>query len=537
MDILVPIIIGLIILVQIIFFTQNLMRMREYGNVFVPKTPWEITKSIETGFVRGISGAGNKVFNSIVLSINEYLRSNSGSVIDFHLLKDAVDRHCDTVENDINVQTPIPLYCGLAGTMAGVILGLAPLISSGALIYLLSGNIPDGLLGLSFEEAKVQMDAKAASGINELLTGVAWAMVASICGLLLTTINSILFKHCKLKEESGKNQFLAWMQSRLLPELPSDTSDALNRLVTNLNAFNQTFAENTSELRNTLTKVNESYRIQADIIKTVHDMDVMQMAQANVRVLTELKECTDKLETFNEYLNNIQGYTDVIHTFTEQFEQESNRLHVLEEIRDFFTRHRAEISRDVADADTTLRDALDSIRNGVAANVSELNTQIQRQSEEFKRILEEEKNSFEQTNQEMVSHFRNQLSEQMPTLINNIEKVTLIPTQLDKLIERIELSNKQFAREVTQTIKQSLSENSKVSNGKLISDSNKQLFPTWMNWIILIAIGIITIANITNTVFNVASKLDQPVEVTKEEALNKSEDITIESDTTEIKVP
>ncbi len=93
------------------------------------------------------------------------------------------------------------------------------------------------------------MDNLAASGINELLAGLAWAMAASICCILLTTINSLLFKSCKLKEERGKSSFLAWMQSRLLPELPSDTSDALNRLVRNLNSFNSTFAGNTAELK------------------------------------------------------------------------------------------------------------------------------------------------------------------------------------------------------------------------------------------------------------------------------------------------
>ena len=113
--------------------------------------------------------------------------------------------------------------------------------------------------------------------MNDLLTGVAWAMIASICGIGLTTANSLKFKKCKLQEESGKNEFLAWMQSKLLPELPSDTSDALNKLVKNLNRFNNTFKQNTSDLGETLSKVNESYKIQADIIQAVHDMDVMKM--------------------------------------------------------------------------------------------------------------------------------------------------------------------------------------------------------------------------------------------------------------------
>lgn len=43
--------------------------------------------------------------------------------------------------------------------------------------------------------------------MSDLLTGVAWAMVASIFGIGLTTLNSLLFKKCKLQEESGKMIF------------------------------------------------------------------------------------------------------------------------------------------------------------------------------------------------------------------------------------------------------------------------------------------------------------------------------------------
>ena len=45
--------------------------------------------------------------------------------------------------------------------------------------------------------------------INDLRLGVAWAMAASICGIVLTTLNSVLFKRCKLEEESGKNSFFS----------------------------------------------------------------------------------------------------------------------------------------------------------------------------------------------------------------------------------------------------------------------------------------------------------------------------------------
>lgn len=509
MDIIVPIVIAVIICVQIIFFIKNLIRMNEYSNIFKCYTPWELERDYETDYVTGIRGKGNKVFESIKESINKYLGSHTGSVIDFHLLKDAVDRHCDSVENDINTQTPTPLYCGLAGTMAGVILGLVPLIMSGALIYLLSGNVPIGM-------EKAKMDLLAAEGINELLTGVAWAMVASICGIIFTTISSLSFKNCKLKEESGKNTFLAWMQSVLLPELPSDTSQALSSLAKNLNKFNQAFAHNTSELSTTLDKINASYKIQAEVIKTVHDMDVMKMANANVRVLQELDKCTDKLEMFNEYLNDVQGYTDTIHRFTTLFEQESNRLHVLEEIQQFFTRHKAEIAKDTADADVALKEALSELRTSTASNVSELNKQLTSQSDEFKTFLKEEKESFEELNEEIKVQFKERI-EEMPALVDNIKEIAQIPGRLDKLVEKVEQSNAVLATKLSdslnhsmQTISKSLSKKTPYE-GVSNNENNVQLFPSWMNWTIIVTLIVIALSCVLNLVYDVINKPTTPI--------------------------
>ena len=489
MSLLVPIIVATIIVLQIFFFVKNVFRMREYKKIFAEEKSWGIAHNPETKFVSGIYGRGNKVFESIKDSINKYLENNSGSVIDFSLLKDAVDRHCDSVENDINTLTPTPLYCGLAGTMAGVIVGLSSLLTTGSITALLSSG--SGNFGT------------AAEGVNDLLAGVAWAMLASIMGILLTTIASLLFKRYKLQGESGKNSFLAWLQAKLLPELPSDTSDALNRLVKNLNKFNSTFAENTSSLRGALREVNESYRIQGDIIKAVHDMDVMKMAKANVRVLEELKECTDKLEQFNEYLDDIHGYTDAIHTFTTQFEQEANRLHVLEEIQQYFMRHKAEIAKDSADVDVALRNALRTLKETASQNTGELNSTLVQQAEEFKRIIADEKDSFERLNSELRAQFSAELT-QIPMLQKQLSEIAGIPAKLDKLIERMERSNSTLASQVSGTMTRTAKELTTVSSkGESSPYTVPQIMPGWMKWTIVVSVILIALACISNTVYNI----------------------------------
>ncbi len=471
--------------------------MNQFSKIFSEESSWRLRRNQQTNFVDGVYGAGNSIFESIKNSINKYLEKNAGSVIDFGLLKDAVDRHCDSVENDITTQTPIPLYWGLAGTMAGVILGLWDLLNSNAILTLMGSS--GGVINTASHNAAV--------GINALLSGVAWAMLASIIGILLTTANSLLFKRCKLKEETGKNSFLAWMQSELLPELPSDTSQALNNLVKNLNQFNTTFKENTSNLGNALNAVNHSYAIQANIIKAVHDMDVMKMAKANVQVLKELKECTDKLEAFNEYLDNIEGYTKAIHRFESQFGEQADRLHILEEIRDFFRRHKSEIAKTTADADKTLQESLEQIKESTSENVNEMQKRFVEQSEHFKTILEDEKSAFERFMTQMNAQFSAQMSH-MPQLAKQLGEISLIPNRLDKLIDKIEESNNRLVSDISQLVKQTL-----ISAGEYEEceecDSDEEIeeysvsddTPLWMKYSGWVAIVVIAIACVLNTIF------------------------------------
>ncbi len=428
LHVLVPIIIILIICGQIYVFSRNRKRMKMFRDIFSQNLTWELTRNTNTTIVNGIDGEGNEIFTSIRDSINKYLGFNQGSVIDFGLLKDAVDRHCDSVENEIASQTPVPLYLGLAGTMVGVIIGLFG-------------------LNLDFITSTDATNNAIASGVKPLLDGVAWAMLASICGIALTTMNTFMFKKCKLAEENGKNSFLAWMQSKLLPELPTDTAQALNNMVKNLNEFNRTFADNTTNLGNALEAVNESYATQAEVIKAVQQMDVMSMANANVTVLRELQHCTEKLEQFNQYLTDIHGYTDAIHRFEEMFREDSDNYSILREMRDFFRDYKGAIAKTTSDAHEVLNDAMQAISKTTSSEVDVIIKQFDSMSDKFKTFIADEKDQFEQLSRELREKFSEKMKE-VPQLAKRLDEISDIPAKLDKLIERIEQSNKALAKEL-----------------------------------------------------------------------------------------
>lgn len=477
--ILVLIIIIAIIGVQVYYFTKNLARMRQFGSIFANPSSWSLRRNEETNLVIGVQGSGNTIFTSIINSINKYLGNNVGSVIDFGLLKDAVDSHCDSTENDIASLTPIPLYLGLVGTMAGVIVGLWDLLSSNAILTLMGSGA--GNIDLTAQQA--------AKGIDSLLSGIALAMLASICGIVLTTINSLLFKKSKLAEDNGKNSFIAWMQSKLLPELPSDTSEAFNNFVKNLDRFNATFTENTSALGDALGAVNQSFDVQARIIQQVHDMDVMQMAKANVKVLKELSVCTEKLEVFNQYLNDIEGYTAAIHRFETLFNEEIHKLDVLKEIKDFFYNYKGSIARTAVDADNTLKNALSRITSSTDKGIKSLNAQFINQQQVFKEILQEEKAGIAQ----FTKDINREMHEQMGQLPQFAKQLNALPEQLEKLMDKIEKSNSNLVRSFSQALVNANNAGVQSDDSEGVVQVKGSSTPKWMlvsGWIALVVIAI-----------------------------------------------
>lgn len=509
--IVVGIIVFIVIAFQVSFFWKNLKRMHTFRDIFSAPSSWAVQINEDGQTVSGINGEGNSVFKLIKDNINDYLGNSQGSVIDYNILKDAVDRNCETIEDEINAQMPVPLYCGLAGTMAGVIVGLFSLLSEDSISNLMTSG------SKSVESATLAMNG-AASGINDLLAGVALAMVASILGIVLTTVNSVLFKQFKRQEEEGKNKFLSWVQSILLPELPNDISDSFSMFVDNLNRFNDTFRENTRGLGHTLEQINGAYSTQADIIKTIQQMNVTRMATANVKVLNALSDCTDKLEQFNVYLNSIQGYTNEIEAFRRQLSSEANMVYLLMELKDtlssiknFFKTELGEIDqrkqaigKSVDNVDEYVKGALERLKTSSSTSVDELKKAIDDHAQGLQTFLDQEKQMLQDMSQEVRNEFDRQIS-QIPNLAKRLEDITKVPSQLELLSGSIAESNRKLVNGITQAnqnmtneIKHALKSLDYSSSGNGGGPARIAL-PMWMKVAVVALLTIIASATVANS--------------------------------------
>lgn len=255
----------------------------EFGEEILASLP--ISNKITLTLLTIATDEEGPILSKILRAINTYLIRNKGAIADFNLLRDIIQRNLDTVEEEIAVTTPIPVYLGLVGTMLGIIIGLFSLPDIGSESFI-QGN-----------------------GIANLLGGVKIAMIASAVGLILTIYtNGILFRGSKTHTEGHKNDLFTFLQTELLPVLSDSVNAGVNNLNRNLDRFSAQFSESVQQLDSLVQKNYDSMRAQQSALDTLQKIDVSKVANFNIKVLGELKQSMDALERLVLGLNNVDTF-------------------------------------------------------------------------------------------------------------------------------------------------------------------------------------------------------------------------------------
>lgn len=374
-----------------------------------------ITESIYTNHY-------NSILNVIVESINNYLSNNKGNVSDFHLMKDIVDRNCDSVEEEINAQIPVPLYLGLMGTMIGILVGIGYLWFSGDLNALLNSS----------------SDNSGAKGVEALLGGVALAMVSSILGILLTTSGSMKAKTAKAKTERNKHVFLSWIQANLLPTLSNDAAKSIERMSQNLVSFNKTFSDNTEDLRKTLSQVNQATIMQKQLLDAVARINDKKLAVQNMELYNALQQSTGEIEKLTQFLHDSTDYLNAVRALNEKLDKNDQRAKAMENMLLYFERETTQIeqrklavSKAVGEVDDKLEEQLRKLGDHASANVDNFYKALGKQQDALQSKLNETQTLIAEIKnlssiKEGVSKFEKATIEQnkkIDTLTRSIEKL------------------------------------------------------------------------------------------------------------------
>ena len=290
----------------------------------------------------------NDIGAEIESSINNYLIRNKGLASDFGIIKDIVERNCAMLEDEIDTQTPFPLYIGLMCTMFGIIVGI---------VCIAFGN---GGFAAFVDKPELH--------IGSLMIDVALAMIASLCGIWFTSWISHCAKKSKRCLEERKNVFYSWFQAELMPIISRENaSEGVRRLEENLNRFNKTFTLNVSGLNKSVGDIAKTAANQSKLIKTVDKLDLNQMATANVKVLTAFKESIGELDQFHDYL-----------TYA------NKQLKAMEKRNDA-------VREAVVAVDNGVNETLEKLKKSVNEQMQALKLSLANSAEEMNRLVENEK--------------------------------------------------------------------------------------------------------------------------------------------------
>ena len=224
----------------------------------------------------------SKVLSTIVKYINVYLIKNKGASIDFHLIKDIVDKHTETIEKQIENTIPAPLYLGLAATMIGIIAGL---------------------LSIDFSSGNDSLDA-----IQPLIDGIKWAMSASVIGLLITTIFSIkVYKDAQTEADEEKSEFLSKLQSELMPRMASGNLPEVSILSDKIDIFARATNSSISQLCDIVKMSNLTIEHEQTLIRDIAKLDVKGLSTANVKIFKNLDGMMASFQNFAKYYNELDN--------------------------------------------------------------------------------------------------------------------------------------------------------------------------------------------------------------------------------------
>lgn len=365
-------------------------RIKDLSDISYKEPSEDADDEIEITYINALSKdlitpVAHPLLIQIVNAINSYLLKNKGAVSDFLLVKDIVERYCDTKHEEIETQLPMPLYMGLMGTMLGIIIGIGYI----AIVSGFSAFIDD-----------------PSDSIGTLMGGVAIAMVASLIGIILTTCSSWSAKNASAKVEEDKNKFYTWIQTELLPVL-GGTENSLMKLQENLLKFNRSFSANTTKLDKALQRVETSYENQIELMHTIQRLDIGRMATANVSVLRELQACTPQLEQFSQYMHNVNEYISHVNALNDSINSQMERTQLIERMGTFFEREvreieqrKAAISQAVGMVDDRLQQTLRSLQENADRSMQDMNEVLIRRQNIFNTALDEQQEIFRRKIQE-----------------------------------------------------------------------------------------------------------------------------------------
>ena len=173
------------------------------------------------------------------------------------------------------------------------------------------------------------------NSVSGLISGVKLAMICSVVGLGLTTLlSSWRYMGAKSKLEKQKNAFYDFIQTCLLPQMTKDAASTILSLQSNLEKFNKSFNENIKGFGDIMDEIHDAFDSQVQLQRELKRMDLAQVANLNVNVLSQLRRSMTEFEKFTQYLGQMNTFVRSTASLTDSINDQLQRTEAVETVVD-----------------------------------------------------------------------------------------------------------------------------------------------------------------------------------------------------------
>lgn len=370
-----------IIVIAVIFwqwasYKKNEKRIEKIRNLFPAEEDCFVVKTNDSSSIYNAKATGE--FKETLDDINSYLEKNKNKSFDYHILKEIVDRNSKSLEDEVDTMLSIPLYLGLIATIFGIAFGIIMFAWKDLAGLLAGANMNPG-------------------GIKILLTDVGIAMAASLCGVYFTKQSTGHYTEARSLMVKNKNRFLTWIQTDLMSKLSDDITGAILKMTQDLNEFNSSFADNTRELKETLSTVNSNYEGQVKLLAAIDKIKITKIAKANIEVYDRLQGCTEELENLFNILADSETYIAKVIELNTKLGDIEQRTKLFEELGSYFKNEidyvkdrQGMMRQQMSSLDSVLQDALSNMGDSLRNSLGDLTTVFQTQNQRIQQLIEEQ---------------------------------------------------------------------------------------------------------------------------------------------------
>ena len=253
------------------------------------------------------------IFAEIIDKTNVYLCKNHGVSADLEIIKDICDQKINILENSIHNSLNIPLYCGLAGTFIGIIVGI---------------------IGIDLDTifAAKTITANNFSSIDDLLIGIVLAMIASLFGLVLTVKNSTIsfyfssFREASKIVDGNKDIYFDFLRRELMPILAHSMASSLGSLRNVLGHFVEKFGTKLNDYADTAILLNENLGKQQEVLIAIEKINLVETSTRVANIFQTLKDSSNSLNVFYQYQQQLNDTISTVSTVISQINSTTNNI-------------------------------------------------------------------------------------------------------------------------------------------------------------------------------------------------------------------